>query len=449
MSKEAAEPRLRGAALVVSAERAFAEAACAVLGAAGLEALAFTQPDGALEALRRAARALAVVHAQGEAPGAAQLVLALRSAQADLPVIVIGAAPAAAEVVAALRAGAADYLERGALASLRESASEHALRPRATGTEGFIAADPRSRALLELARRVASRSATVLLEGESGSGKEALARFIHRASPRAAGPFIGVNCAAIPESLLEATFFGHERGAYTGALQSQAGKFEQAQGGTLLLDEVGDLPLGLQAKLLRVLQERELERVGGHKTIALDVRVLAASNRDLEAAVARGEFREDLYYRLAVFPIEVPALRERPADIVPLALAALERHAGEGRRPRLSAQACERLRAHPWPGNVRELDNAVQRALVLADAELLGPEHFALQARRASPERPAPAAEAAGAAQITDIRSLEREHIIATLEAVNGSRKLAVRRLGISERTLRNKLRQYRQAANH
>ena len=219
-----------------------------------------------------------------------------------------------------------------------------------------------------MAQRVAATVATVMITGESGTGKEVVARFIHRSSPRAGGPFVAINCAAIPENLLEATLFGHEKGAFTGAQQSQSGKFEQAQGGTLLLDEVSEMPLALQAKLLRVLQEKEVERVGGRKAIALDVRVLATSNRDLVAEVKRGGFREDLYYRLNVFPLEMPALRERPADIVPLAQQFLGRFAaGFGRAGiSLSAGAARQLTQYDWPGNIRELENVIQRALILA-----------------------------------------------------------------------------------
>jgi two-component system response regulator FlrC len=256
-------------------------------------------------------------------------------------------------------------------------------------------------------------------------------------STRASGPFIAINCAAIPENLLEATLFGHERGAFTGAQQSQAGKFEQSNGGTLLLDEISEMPLGLQAKLLRVLQEREVERVGGRKPIPLDLRVLATTNRDLQEMVADGEFREDLFYRLNVFPLDIPPLRDRPRDIVPLARHFVARIA-EGRKRRFSVEAEGLLRAHPWPGNVRELENTVQRALILATGDVIAAVDIVLSA-------PALRANAVAAdVPATDIKTLERDHILATLREVGGSRKLAVQRLGISERTLRYKLQQYR-----
>jgi two-component system response regulator FlrC len=288
-----------------------------------------------------------------------------------------------------------------------------------------------------------------MLTGESGSGKEVFARFIHARSPRSRGPFVAINCAAIPENLLEATLFGYEKGAFTGAQNAQAGKFEQAQGGTLLLDEISEMPLGLQAKLLRVLQEREVERVGGKHPIALDIRVLATSNRDMAAEVVAGRFREDLYYRLNVFPIAIPALRERPADIVPLAEHLLARHgARAGRAARFAADAAEKLAAHGWPGNVRELENVVQRALILAPAEIIEAAHLHLSGAGAAVASPhaAPAITVAAPEVVrpANMKDLERQHILDTLAAVGGSRKRAIEKLGISERTLRYKLQQYR-----
>jgi len=341
------------------------------------------------------------------------------------------------QAVAAMRAGAADYLtkpvEAAALISL---AQRLASETPSTMPLGFVAEDPRTLEVLRLASRVAKSPATVLLTGESGSGKEMFARYLHANSTRAAGPFVAINCAAIPENLLEATLFGHERGAFTGAAQSQAGKFEQSNGGTLLLDEISEMPLALQAKLLRVLQEREVERVGGRKPIALDLRVLATTNRDLREMVAEGRFREDLFYRLNVFPLHIPPLRERAKDIVPLARHFAARMA-QGRSPRFSPEAETLLRSHDWPGNVRELENTVQRAFILANGDLIAASDIMLSA--ASP-RPGSGADSTA----TDIKSLERDHILATLKEVNGSRKLAVQRLGISERTLRYKLQQYR-----
>lgn len=308
---------------------------------------------------------------------------------------------------------------------------------------GFVAVDGKSRAALELARKVAGSEVSVLLTGPSGVGKEVLARAIHTLSARRHGPFMAVNCAAIPENLLETTLFGHEKGAFTGAMRVQAGKFELAAGGTLLLDEISELPLGLQAKLLRVLQERVVERVGGHEAIALDVRIIATSNRDLARAVTEGRFREDLFYRINVFPIGLAPLAERREDILPLARGLLARHAESSGRavPALSAEAERLLPLQTWPGNVRELENAVQRALVLCEGDLVTAAHLGLTAPASDgAELMAPPGEWLGG----DVKGVERALILATLAAVKGSRKEAVARLGISERTLRYRLQQYR-----
>jgi len=364
-----------------------------------------------------------------------------------LPVMLMTAFGEVDKAVAAMRGGACDFmLKPFEPKALLDQIARYATPPR---VEGVIAEDARSRQVLLLASRVARTDATVLLTGESGTGKEVFARYIHDQSGRSRGPFVAINCAAIPDSLLEATLFGHERGAFTGAQMSQAGKFEQANGGTLLLDEISEMPLGLQAKLLRVLQEREVERVGGKRPVALDIRVLATSNRDMVAEVKAARFREDLYYRLNVFPLEIPALRERPDDILPLARHFLAMHGSHaGRTARLDAQAEAKLAAYAWPGNVRELENAIQRAVIMAPTDTIGQDHLALAMPAAMPLSPAPALVGTAvnsAASPANIKDLERQHILETLEKVGGSRKKAVELLGISERTLRYKLAQYRQ----
>ncbi len=304
-----------------------------------------------------------------------------------------------------------------------------------------------SRRMLELAARVAATECTVLIVGESGTGKEVLARFIHRNSARAAAPFVAVNCAAIPENMLEAMLFGYERGSFTGAHAAHAGKFEQAQGGTLLLDEVTEMPLGLQAKLLRVLQEREVERIGGRSPVALDVRVLATTNRRLREDVAAGRFREDLYYRLNVFPLAIAPLRTRRDDVLPLAMQLLGGRCRPGAPiPALSAEAAHLLLTYPWPGNVRELDNLLQRALILLNGPVIRPEHvqFELANENAPDAEMLPMALPASLA--ASLGEHERDLILDALRAGNGSRREAAETLGISARTLRYKLARLREA---
>jgi len=306
-----------------------------------------------------------------------------------------------------------------------------------------VAVDASSRLIVDLARRVAGTDCTVLIVGESGTGKEVLARLIHRASPRANKPFIAVNCAAIPENMLEAMLFGYERGSFTGATNSHAGKFEQAQGGTLLLDEITEMPLQLQAKLLRVLQEREVERIGGTEATQLDVRVIATTNRLLRAEVAAGRFREDLYYRLNVFPLAVNPLRERRDDILPLATHLLQIRARPGKRiPALSADAAHVLLMYSWPGNVRELDNLLQRALVLVEGSVIEAEHILFEKQ---PTRLDVTNIGAPVLHQTMERA-ERDVILEALRAANGSRREVAEKLGISPRTLRYKLARIRSA---
>jgi two-component system, response regulator FlrC len=324
-----------------------------------------------------------------------------------------------------------------------------------------VACAATSMRLVELARRVAASDCTVLIVGESGTGKEVLARFIHRCSPRGRQLFIAVNCAAIPENMLEAMLFGYERGAFTGAHAAHPGKFEQAQGGTLLLDEITEMPLGLQAKLLRVLQEREVERLGGRTPIALDVRVLATTNRRLREEVAAGRFREDLYYRLNVFPLAIAPLRARRDDVLPLAMQLLSGRCRPGEQiPALGADAAHLLLTYSWPGNVRELDNLLQRALILLNGPVIHHEHvqFELANEGNSPEpvtlalEPAVLDSAASGSFATasslahSLDQRERDLILDALRSGQGSRREAAERLGISQRTLRYKLARLREA---
>ena len=320
-----------------------------------------------------------------------------------------------------------------------------------------VAFAPNSIRLIELARRVSASDCTVLIVGESGTGKEVLARFIHRCSPRRRQPFIAVNCAAIPENMLEAMLFGYERGAFTGAHAAHPGKFEQAQGGTLLLDEITEMPLGLQAKLLRVLQEREVERLGGRTPISLDVRVLATTNRRLREEVAAGRFREDLYYRLNVFPLAMSPLRARRDDVLPLAMQLLSGRCRPGEQiPALGADAAHLLLTYPWPGNVRELDNLLQRALILVNGPVIHKEHIQFElandASQTCESAPIvaikpPAVEAPSANSLArSLDETERDLILDALRCGQGSRREVAERLGISQRTLRYKLARLREA---
>ena len=299
---------------------------------------------------------------------------------------------------------------------------------------------------MQLARRVAVTDSTVLVLGESGTGKEVVARYIHRHSPRCDAPFVAVNCAAIPENMLEAMLFGHEKGAFTGAYNAHAGKFEQADGGTLLLDEVSEMDIGLQAKLLRVLQEREIERLGGHRILPVDVRVLATSNRELREEVSARRFREDLYYRLSVFPLMCLPLRQRPDDILPLANAMALRHAQKMHRSRTSfdVAAQRALIAHDWPGNVRELDNVIQRALILQSGNTIRPADLQIEPFVSASQNIVslnePREDIVGKALNNDLRQHELDIIVGALREVGGSKKAASEKLGISPRTLRYKL---------
>jgi two-component system response regulator FlrC len=369
-----------------------------------------------------------------------QLLRSMREQRFEQPLVLMTAYGNVPKAVAAVQAGAADYLPKPFEASALLEKVRELLACQCATVSDLVAEDVRSRELIALAERVAGTEASVMISGESGSGKEVLARYLHAHSPRAAGPFVAINCAAIPENMLEAVLFGYEKGAYTGAIKATPGKFEQAQGGTLLLDEISEMDLALQAKLLRVLQEREVERLGGRDVIQLDVRILATTNRRLREEVAAGRFREDLFYRLNVFPLHISPLRERPDDILPLARALLARHdkSGEGRV--FSAGAEAQLRQHRWPGNVRELDNVVQRALVLARGREILAADILFEEQSPPSVVVSEAAEPDGSALHNDLRSHEQQMIIDTLEACGGRRKDAAEALGISPRTLRYKL---------
>lgn len=376
----------------------------------------------------------------------------LLSSHPQLSVLLISKTPNVNQAVAAIKMGAADYLPADVSAEHLSAVLEGLLlrqvplkRPAAADktppAEQLIAEDAATRRVVETAKKIAPRRTTILIQGESGTGKEVLARFIHRSGDRRDAPFVAVNCAALPENLLESELFGHEKGAFTGAASRKKGKFELADGGTLLLDEISEMPLSLQAKLLRVLQEREIDRVGGQFAVPVDVRVIATTNRELEEETKRGNFRLDLYYRLNVVPLALPPLRERREDILPLASHFLEKHGrANGERPkRLSKEAGELLKGGDWTGNVRELENLMERASLLVESDSIHSEDlldvgFQGGARRDSGED----------SPDLSLKEMEKKMIIRALQDQDGNRTHAAKVLGISVRTLRNKLHEYR-----
>jgi two-component system, response regulator FlrC len=370
------------------------------------------------------------------------LLRSIKQKYPNLPVLLMTAYATIDDAVQAMRDGATDYLAKPfAPQVLLNLVGRYAPANKVESRQPVVG-DPASRKLLELAQKVARADATVMVLGPSGSGKEVLARYIHDQSERADAPFVAINCAAIPENMLEATLFGYDKGAFTGALQACPGKFEQAQGGTILLDEITEMDLSLQAKLLRVLQEKEVERLGSRKTIDLDVRVLATSNRDLRQAVQDGKFREDLYYRLNVFPLTWSPLAQRKGDIIPLAQHLIERHSQKGGNaiPGLSAAARNKLEQYSWPGNVRELENVIQRALILVSDDQIDATDLMLEQDMPADLEQSEIQEPEGSKLGNELQQQEHQIILDTLKSCNGSRKAVADKLGISPRTLRYKL---------
>jgi two-component system response regulator FlrC len=451
------------AVLVVEDDAALREALTDTLHAAGLPAQGAADAAGALELIESEEIALVISDVQMPGRDGYQLLSSIKRLRPYLPVVLMTAYGTVAQAVAAMREGATDYIVKPFDAQALIEMARRQLALRVVPNE-LVAVDPASKRLVCLAGKIAQSDATVLITGESGTGKEVYARFIRDHSMRAAAPFVAINCAAIPENMLEATLFGYEKGAFTGAAAAHAGKFEQAQGGTLLLDEISEMDLSLQVKILRVLQEREVERLGSSRTISLDVRLIATSNRDLPEEVRAGRFRADLYYRLNVMSLRLAPLRERRGDILPLAQRAMLACARGCARSvqsalSLSADAERKLLLHDWPGNARELTNIVQRAAWLAAggtieaADLDTGTGCDAQARAAATQpAPAPDERMAGPTALKqagldgDLKERERELILATLSATGGSRKLAAERLGISPRTLRHKLQQLKAA---
>ncbi len=391
----------------------------------GAEALAF---------LDRGAFDLILTDRQMPKVDGLELVRRVRARPSPPPVVILTAHGSIPEAVDAVRLGAADYITKplpspGALVDLVAS-----LLPREEEGDDFVTQDPSTKELLDLVDRVAVRDITVLVMGESGTGKELIARRLHARSPRAKGPFVAVNAAALPETLAESELFGADKGAFTGAEQARVGRFEEANGGTIFLDEVGELPAPLQGKLLRVLEERVVRRLGGARDLPVDVRLVAATNRDLSVDSEAGAFRQDLYFRLAVVVVNLSPLRERPLDVPLLARHYVDRLSVRHRVPvpELTGEALETLAAHPWPGNVRELRNVLERAVVVRGGEPIRAADLALT--HAGP---------AGSSPSLDRSHREREALLAALRRTGGRRDEAARLLGISVRTLYYRLKQW------
>jgi len=409
--------------LVVEDDAALREALIDTLGAAGIPALAAHDAQSALQLL--ASEEIGLVISDVQMPGANgyELLSSIKQLRPYLPVVLMTAYGTVAQAVAAMREGATDYIVKPFDAQALIGMAQRQLAARVMPNE-LVAVDPESKRSLGLARRIAENDATVLISGESGTGKEVYARFIRDHSARADKPFVAINCAAIPENMLEASLFGYEKGAFTGALAAHAGKFEQAQGGTLLLDEISEMDLGLQAKILRVLQEREVERLGSTRTLSLNVRLIATSNRDLPEEVRAARFRADLYYRLNVMSLKLPALRERRGDILPLARRAVQACARAGHAAlSLSADAERKMLHYDWPGNARELTNIVQRAAWLAAGGIIGAADLDIGSAAVQPSQ---AGEPKAAPDLDlglggDLKVRERELILATLRITGGS----------------------------
>ncbi len=461
----------RARILIVDDDRSLREAIVDTLNLAGYDCLEADNGIKALTVLAAEKIDMVVSDIQMAGMDGHTLLNSVSSQFPGLPVLLMTAYANIDGAVRAMRDGAVDYLSKPFAPEVLLNQVSRYVPATKVEKKDLICGDESTRKLLALAMKVARTDASVMITGPSGTGKEVLSRYIHDNSPRREQPFVAINCAAIPESMLEATLFGYEKGAFTGAVQSCPGKFEQAQGGTILLDEITEMNLDLQSKLLRVLQEREVERLGGRKMIKLDVRVLATSNRNLKQAVAEGKFREDLYYRLNVFPLAWKALKDRRGDIIPLAEHLLQIRARENgcRVPVLDESARRVLTAYSFPGNVRELDNIMQRALILSQNGVIGQGSLMMDGDLSMDENLSDAAvsedqvyeirdfdEAGGSCEDQqpaagsdvvcpeslglELKQQENQIILDALNACNGSRKAVAERLGISPRTLRYKI---------
>ncbi|RCK78271.1 MAG: Response regulator of zinc sigma-54-dependent two-component system [Candidatus Ozemobacter sibiricus] len=451
------DPRLErepaGAILVVDDEAGYRTLFSSVLRKAGYAVVTAAHGREALEQVARQRIALVVLDLVMPDLDGLEVFRRLRVRAPDLPVVFLTAHGSIPSALEAMREGAADYLTKplDRIEQLPETVARILGRKTTVASPGepapasppagptIVTADPRMLAILDQARRIAHSDVTVLITGESGTGKEELARFLHAHSPRQGRPLVTVNCAAIPENLIESELFGHEKGAFTGATEARAGRFEEAHRSTLFLDEIGELPLGLQPKLLRVLQDREVRRVGGRTPFQVDFRLIAATNRHLRDEIKAGRFRDDLFYRLSVVALALPPLRERPGDIALLAEHFVRRFAARAGRPdlRLAPEALAVLRAHAWPGNIRELANCLEATIWLAEGPIIGPEDLH-------------GLSDAESGRISDLspggnprEDAEKRVILDTLARVGGSRKEAARLLGMTPRNLFYKLKKY------
>jgi two-component system response regulator FlrC len=443
--------------LVVEDDANLRGALCDTLTLAGYRVSGTAHGQSALDKIANEPIGLLLSDLQMQPMDGQTLLKRAKALMPELPVVMMTAYGTVQSAVEAMHQGASDYLLKPFEADELLARVQRYIQDVAHETSDMIAEAKSSKDLQALAKRVADTDATVLINGESGTGKEVLARYLHQNSNRKDKPFVAINCAAIPENMLEATLFGYEKGAFTGASQAYAGKFEQANHGTLLLDEISEMDLGLQAKLLRVLQEKEVERIGGRKVLSLDVRVLATTNRKLHEEVKANRFREDLFYRLNVFPLHIAPLRERREDVMAISNQLLGRHANQAHRtpPYLSASSQQKLLSHHWPGNVRELDNVIQRALILQSGQEIVADDIVFESLSAGVSisesisehhqtQPTPIYDFADA-HSSDLRTQEQRHILDALEKNHGSRRTTAKELGISERTLRYKIARFRE----
>ena len=427
------------AVLVVEDDNSLREALRDTLETAGIPVKAVANGSAALKLIDTEKVSVVVSDVHMSPMDGHNLLQQLKGKFPGLPVVLMTAYGSVEKAVQAMRDGASDYLVKPFEAEVLVNMVNRYIEQDKPSAD-LIVADKRMMDVVVLSEKVAASEVTVMINGESGTGKEVIARHIHHCSPRRDGPFVAINCAAIPENMLEAMLFGYEKGAFTGAYQSSAGKFEKAQNGTLLLDEISEMDAGLQAKLLRVLQEREVERLGGKKTIPLNVRVLATTNRNMKKEVAEGRFREDLYYRLNVFPLTLPPLRLRKNDVIALATIFIKKYSQAASPPTISDGARQKLELYRWPGNVRELENVIQRALVLSVNGVISDSDLCFESEEMDDEQSQAIFSDQESGLSSDLKIKEYDIILSALAECNGSKKAAAEILSISPRTLRYKM---------